>query len=351
MKNRRSASSAASTMKLLLRPMESQESDIFCLGSITTKYFHPIAKLLNALGMMPPEQESVSTTVCMTPKNFWYRSFGGCFMNSRWLAHGERVGPLTVVFDIRDYGEHHPSEGSASVALHENKRKHRIEYVHTKTLLFNVITLPMYLFRLELLLDVHEEPNNEQWDLVVNGFMFDSLLFNEKGVMKRVSGQTEKQEDKTEKMPPDDFYRNLYHVLLFDGTCVLCDYTVNFVIERDARRQETDGSLPLFKVAAIQSDIGQEFIEKEGIDRALVENLDSVLLVKSTGEVYTHSDAALQVAKDLTFPWSLLGRIGLFIPSSIRNVIYRFVATNRIKWFGSKNVCNPMQKNQRSSYL
>ena len=329
---------AASTMKLLLKPMERQERDIFCVGNITTKYFHPISKILGAVGggMMPPEKDNVPTTVCMTTKNYWYRSFGGCFLNSRWLTNGEQVGPFTFVVDIIKEDKNPRSDGAAVGGS--------IEYVHTKTLLFNMITIPTYIIRIEEFLNVHKEPNNNQWDLVVNGYMFNSLLFNEKGIMRRVAENDDNQGCSTQ------FYRNLHHVLLFDGSCVLCDNSVNFVINRDARRLETGGTLPLFKVASIQSDAGQRFIETECIDRAIVKDLKSILLVKSTGEVYTHSDAVLQIAKDLAFPWSVLGYVGFLVPKRIRNVVYNFVARNRIQWFGSKQSCST-DKASKTSYL
>ena len=56
------------------------------------------------------------------------------------------------------------------------------------------------------------------------------------------------------------------------------------------------------------------------------------------GEVFTHSDAGLEVAKDLDGSWQLM-RYAKAVPRSVRNRAYSTIAKNRYKWFGKKNVC------------
>jgi predicted DCC family thiol-disulfide oxidoreductase YuxK len=311
--------------KLLLRPTQKPLEDLFCQGSITTIYHQPLlAKFLQLFGVMPPEGKDVPSAVCMTARhNAWFRSFGGHFMSSRWGPKGESVGPLTVVMDIRQDTD----TGNGS----------RIVYVHTQTLLFDLLPVPKYFFSMELTIDVIDGGAEESWDLQVHGRMFDRLLFSEKG---RMCITDQKQ------------HRILHDVVLFDGACVLCDRSVDFLIERDARKLIAPG-LPRFKVAAIQSEVGRQFIDDAKVDPKLVQKLDSMLLITSTGQVYSRSDAALRIATGLCFPYPLLGYAGLLLPRILCDAVYNFVAGHRIQWFGAKelDVCTPPKSANRQSYL
>ena len=114
-------------------------------------------------------------------------------------------------------------------------------------------------------------------------------------------------------------------VILFDGVCNLCNASVNFVIDRDP-----DG---LFQFAALQSDFAAGLIEKYGVGQGL----DTIVLVES-GKVYDRSTAALRIARHLSGPWPVL-YVGIIIPKFIRDIVYRFIARNRYRWFGQTEQC------------
>ncbi|MCK0159653.1 thiol-disulfide oxidoreductase DCC family protein [Allomuricauda sp. F6463D] len=116
-------------------------------------------------------------------------------------------------------------------------------------------------------------------------------------------------------------------IILFDGVCNLCNSSVQFVIKRDKK--------DLFRYAALQSDIGQQLVAQRHIDTLTI---DSIILIEPGVAYYTKSDAALEIAKDLGGLWKLTA-IFAWIPTSVRNVIYDFVAKNRYKWFGKKESC------------
>lgn len=115
-------------------------------------------------------------------------------------------------------------------------------------------------------------------------------------------------------------------VVVFDGVCNLCEDSVAFIIARDPEAK--------FKFVSAQSAIGKEIQECYGLD-ALKD--ETVILIKD-GEVFTHSDAGLEIAKDLDGPWQLM-RYAKAVPRSVRNRVYSTIAKNRYKWFGKKNVC------------
>ncbi|HRX10362.1 MAG TPA: DCC1-like thiol-disulfide oxidoreductase family protein [Draconibacterium sp.] len=114
-------------------------------------------------------------------------------------------------------------------------------------------------------------------------------------------------------------------VILFDGFCKLCNGTVNFLLKYDKKKQ--------FSFIPLQSDAGKKFISKYKIPV----DIDSVLLIKSN-RVYFKSDAAVEIAGMLNFPWKLASSVKI-IPRQIRDKIYNWVAKNRYRWFGKRESC------------
>ena len=115
-------------------------------------------------------------------------------------------------------------------------------------------------------------------------------------------------------------------IILFDGVCNFCDDSINFVIKHDKRNY--------FKFAPLQSERGGELLDKYKINRA---ETDSVVLVEND-RAYTHSTAALRIAKGLGGIWSL-AYIFIVVPKFIRDAAYNVIARNRYKWFGKKDAC------------
>jgi predicted DCC family thiol-disulfide oxidoreductase YuxK len=117
-------------------------------------------------------------------------------------------------------------------------------------------------------------------------------------------------------------------VVLFDGACTLCNGAVRFLVERDRAG--------CFRFAALQSEAAAELLRGRGPVSAPGEP-ESLVLIEGT-EVYTHSDAALRIARGLDGAWPLLGILFL-VPRSIRDAVYRFVARRRYRWFGRTAAC------------
>lgn len=61
---------------------------------------------------------------------------------------------------------------------------------------------------------------------------------------------------------------------------------------------------------------------------------EDTIVYYDEGEIYLRSDAALKILSQLQFPFSLLAP-GQFVPKSIRDHIYRWVANHRYK-FGKR---------------
>ena len=65
--------------------------------------------------------------------------------------------------------------------------------------------------------------------------------------------------------------------------------------------------------------------------------MDSIVLLKQ-GKTFIKSEAALLIAKELKFPWSMF-QVFLIIPKFLRDPLYNFIAKRRYKWFGKKDAC------------
>lgn len=114
-------------------------------------------------------------------------------------------------------------------------------------------------------------------------------------------------------------------IILFDGVCNLCNSSVQFIIKHD--------KAAYFNFASLQSDFGGQLKETKQIP----DNVDSIILVENS-KVYMQSSAILRIARNLDGVWKLAAA-ALIIPRPIRDMVYRYVAKNRYRWFGKQDQC------------
>lgn len=119
---------------------------------------------------------------------------------------------------------------------------------------------------------------------------------------------------------------NVERVVLFDGVCNLCNNNVLFLIRKDKSQR--------LKFCSVQSPAGQAILSWLNLPLDVHE---SILLLEA-GRLYEKSDAVLHIAYHL--PWYLRWIFaGKLLPRFIRDKLYLFVARNRYKIMGRKNVC------------
>ena len=112
---------------------------------------------------------------------------------------------------------------------------------------------------------------------------------------------------------------------MFDGCCNLCSGIVDFLVKHDKKKQ--------FSFVPLQSQQGQQLVEQY----KLPVDVDSVIFI--SGEmVFIESDAAIEIAMLLPFPWKT-ARVFIFVPRAVRNRIYRFIAARRFRWWGRRQSC------------
>jgi predicted DCC family thiol-disulfide oxidoreductase YuxK len=115
-------------------------------------------------------------------------------------------------------------------------------------------------------------------------------------------------------------------IILFDGVCNLCEASVIFIFKRDRKGK--------FRFARVQSDVGLALLEGAGIKR---DDFDTIVLI-SGGVAYTKSTAMLKILKELDGFWPIFFAL-IIIPGPLRDALYTFIAKNRYRWFGKKEVC------------
>lgn len=129
---------------------------------------------------------------------------------------------------------------------------------------------------------------------------------------------------------------NEQHIIFFDGVCNLCNSSVRFIIKRDKKAH--------FKFATLQSVKTHELLKPFGNIHE-----DSVLYLKN-GTLYKNSTAALQIARKLDGLWPLLF-VFIIVPTFLRDAVYSWIAKNRYRWFGKRQVCMIPDKELMGRFL
>lgn len=133
-------------------------------------------------------------------------------------------------------------------------------------------------------------------------------------------------------------------IILYDGVCGLCNRLVQFLL-----RHDKDGRL---RFASLQSEFAEKVLGRHGFD---AKDLDTVHVVENydqPGErVLQRSDAVLRAGRELGGFWGTSSSLGKVVPRAVRDLVYRFVATNRYRVFGKYDACMLPDPNQRSRFL
>lgn len=115
-------------------------------------------------------------------------------------------------------------------------------------------------------------------------------------------------------------------ILVFDGKCVLCSAFAGFILRHDHRRR--------FRLLAAQTPIGTALYRHYDLDPA---DYKTNLLIED-GRAWLRSESSIRVFERLGLPWSLVAGLRL-LPLPVRDRLYEVVARNRLRWFGTRDVC------------
>lgn len=126
-------------------------------------------------------------------------------------------------------------------------------------------------------------------------------------------------------------------ILFYDGSCGLCARSVQWVLRHDHRG--------LIRFAPLQ---GQTYAHLPVPSKPM--ELDTMVLHDHDG-LHVRSDAALRLLRTIGGGWGLLGVVGRVIPRALRDGLYRLVARNRHRWFGSEDACRLASPQERARFL
>lgn len=116
-------------------------------------------------------------------------------------------------------------------------------------------------------------------------------------------------------------------LIVFDTDCVLCSSWIQFILRHE--RDETT------RFVSAWSEEGARLAARYGLRS---EDLDETYLVIESGRGLVRSDAGLALIRQLTMPWRALLILSI-IPRPLRDLLYKFIARNRYRWFGHRPNC------------
>jgi len=127
------------------------------------------------------------------------------------------------------------------------------------------------------------------------------------------------------------------HVVFFDGECGVCNFWVQWILERDRKDQ--------FMFASLQSDFGQKFLSERGLETRV---FNTMYLWKPNQYYLIKSKAVLQIASLLggIYKLSALGKI---IPGILSDKVYDIISKNRMKLANQK--CYLPTPHQRKKFI
>ena len=127
-------------------------------------------------------------------------------------------------------------------------------------------------------------------------------------------------------------------VIVFDGMCVMCSRFMRFILRHDRNHH--------FNFLPAQSPTGESLFAHYGLKAG---DYDSVLLIEN-GELRIKWDASLAILEAIGWPWKFAA-LGRLLPKFLANPLYSFIARNRFKWFGRRDVCLIPTAEERERFL
>jgi predicted DCC family thiol-disulfide oxidoreductase YuxK len=120
----------------------------------------------------------------------------------------------------------------------------------------------------------------------------------------------------------EDNKKEKKYIILFDGTCKLCNNVVKFITKNDSRK--------IFCFIPLESAKASEYLNRYNKKDV---NKGSVLFIQND-KIYTKSNAVLNILKCLDGLWPVL-YVFIIVPGFIRDPVYDIIAKYRYKWFGA----------------
>ncbi|RMH66492.1 MAG: DUF393 domain-containing protein [Calditrichaeota bacterium] len=140
----------------------------------------------------------------------------------------------------------------------------------------------------------------------------------------------------TIKEMPDSITPPQKPILFFDGHCVLCNRSIDFLMKRDRYKK--------LYYASLQGESARHVLPA-----ALQQQMTSVVLYDQ-GKFYQKTEALLNIIHYLPLRyrwWKVMG----WIPRPLRDRLYDYIARKRYAWFGRNPQCRMPSDEERDRML
>ena len=131
------------------------------------------------------------------------------------------------------------------------------------------------------------------------------------------------------------------HIVFYDGYCVLCSKSIDFILSRDI--------LDSFQFASLQSEFAQRVLPERGYPIANIKNLSNIVYLRHN-DIKIKSDAVLSILWDLGGIYKVSCLI-YFLPRVARDFGYDRLAKLRYRVFGKLDACRVPTPREMSRFL
>jgi predicted DCC family thiol-disulfide oxidoreductase YuxK len=125
--------------------------------------------------------------------------------------------------------------------------------------------------------------------------------------------------------------------VFFDGYCVLCNGFVDYLLQNDTKKK--------LHFASLQGETA-----KKKLAPSYLHEVDTVIFIDNNQDIFIKSAAVIAILKTLGGLWKLISLFS-YVPVSLRDNIYDFVARKRYGWFGKRDQCRLPKEEEKDRIL
>ena len=132
-------------------------------------------------------------------------------------------------------------------------------------------------------------------------------------------------------------------VLLFDGICVFCNWTVNFLLRRDPKA--------VLRFVPLESAPGKQLLARFNAQHGPEGIVLIVDALTPSEHLSCRTDAFIEALSLLPPPWQAVGRAIRLVPRFLREFVYGLIVRHRYRIFGRYQTCPVPSQEQRARIL
>jgi predicted DCC family thiol-disulfide oxidoreductase YuxK len=132
-------------------------------------------------------------------------------------------------------------------------------------------------------------------------------------------------------------------ILLFDGVCVFCNRTVNFLLRRDPKA--------VLRFVPLESALGKQLLARFNAQHGPEGIVLIVDALTPSEHLSRRTDAFIEALSLLPSPWRAAGSALRVIPRGVREFVYGLIVRHRYRIFGRYETCPIPSLEQRARIL